>query len=169
MRPQREVGREGFIWVLESLSALFRVPFDASLLTQAFPPPYSSTSIHEGARSIGFKTGAARVASADWAKIPTPAIGFLLPQPSESPAGTTSSDGESESVSAATELTPALIIGISGDDVVYFVPGDQSPKRLKIQVGSGTVWISPTKTHRRILQRANRVGCLILRKSSKYD
>ncbi len=80
MSPLEEVGRQEVLWLLGSLSAFYRLPFDASLVAQEFPPPYTLATFHEAARSLGLKTGAAPLPE-DWRKLPLPAIGFLRPQP----------------------------------------------------------------------------------------
>jgi len=46
--------RDQLLWMLGSLCQLFRVPFDARLILQHFPPPYSLASLHEAAEALGF-------------------------------------------------------------------------------------------------------------------
>jgi len=43
------------LWSLGSLCQLFRVPFDARLILQRFPPPYSVASVCEAAQALGFR------------------------------------------------------------------------------------------------------------------
>ena len=59
MSPLEEVGRQEVLWLLGSLSAFYRLPFDASLVAQEYPPPYTLATFHEAARSLGLKTGPA--------------------------------------------------------------------------------------------------------------
>ena len=80
MSPLEEVGRQEVLWLLGSLSAFYRLPFDASLVAQEYPPPYTLATFHEAARSLGLKTGPTPLPD-DWRKLPLPAIGFLRPQP----------------------------------------------------------------------------------------
>ncbi len=80
MSPQEEVGRPEVLWLLGSLSAFYRLPFDASLVAQEYPPPYTLATFHEAARTLGLKTGTAPLPD-DWRKLPLPAIGFLRAQP----------------------------------------------------------------------------------------
>ncbi|MBK8525126.1 MAG: hypothetical protein IPL58_14490 [Betaproteobacteria bacterium] len=79
MSPQEEVGHREVIWLLGSLSGLYRLPFDAALVSQEFPPPYSIATFHEAARSLGLKTGSVNIEGLDWQKLPLPAIAFLRP------------------------------------------------------------------------------------------
>jgi subfamily B ATP-binding cassette protein HlyB/CyaB len=58
---KKALGRDEALWLLGSLSQLHRLPFDARLVAQQFPPPYTQATFHEAARSLGFKTGAHRL------------------------------------------------------------------------------------------------------------
>ncbi|UCH48979.1 MAG: hypothetical protein JSU95_04050, partial [Betaproteobacteria bacterium] len=44
------------IWALATISGLHRKPFDAQLLLQQFPPPYSVASLISAAHALGFDT-----------------------------------------------------------------------------------------------------------------
>ena len=71
------LAKDDLLWLLGSLSQLYRQPFDAALIAQSYPPPASLVTFHEAARTLGFKTGACPVAGIDWASLPLPAIAFL--------------------------------------------------------------------------------------------
>ena len=86
------------MWLLGSLCALHRQPFDATLVAQEFPPPYTPATLHEAARSLGFKTGDAELAAVDWRALPLPAVAFLRPVPVEPASG----DASAEAAGAAT-------------------------------------------------------------------
>jgi subfamily B ATP-binding cassette protein HlyB/CyaB len=45
-----------FVWVLGSIAGLHHKPFDAQLLLQQFPPPYSVASLISAAQALGFET-----------------------------------------------------------------------------------------------------------------
>ena len=79
MSPLEEVGHPEVIWLLGSLSGLYRLPFDAALVSQEFPPPYNIATFHEAARSLGLKTGSVSIEDFGWQKLPLPAIAFLRP------------------------------------------------------------------------------------------
>jgi subfamily B ATP-binding cassette protein HlyB/CyaB len=55
MSPLREVGQHEVLWLLGSLSGFYRLPFDATLIAQQYPPPYTIATLHEAARSLGLK------------------------------------------------------------------------------------------------------------------
>jgi hypothetical protein len=53
MSPLEEVGHQEVIWLLGSLSGLYRLPFDAALVSQEFPPPYSIATFSRGGTFAG--------------------------------------------------------------------------------------------------------------------
>ena len=79
MHLQGEARREEVLWLLGSLCGLFRIPFDATLIEQDYPPPYSRLTLHEAARALGIKTGECSVIGIDWQTIPFPVIAFQRP------------------------------------------------------------------------------------------
>jgi subfamily B ATP-binding cassette protein HlyB/CyaB len=101
-----EVRREEVLWALGSLCGLYRVPFDAALVAQQFPPPYSVATFHEAARSLGLKTGSCALAGLDWQGLPLPAIAFLRPEEGAMPSA-------------------ILILKTDGNVLSYFRAGSQ--------------------------------------------
>jgi len=107
----QEFDRQVLPWLLGSLCTLFRQPFDAALLEQAFPPPHSTETLHAAARSLGFRTGTA-AHPADWRHLPLPAIAFLK-------------DDDAE--------IPLLILKTDGSKLLYFRCGSQTPETLAVE------------------------------------
>ena len=142
MQLQGEVRREDVLWLLGSLCGLFRIPFDASLIAQDFPPPYSLATLHEAARALGIKTGHCQVIKLDWQKLPLPAIAFQYQSPPSaiepSLSGLALPSPESLALaSSANEtsppvLTALLIVKASADQLLYFRPGSQTPETMPI-------------------------------------
>jgi subfamily B ATP-binding cassette protein HlyB/CyaB len=150
MTLQGELRREDLLWLLGSLSGLFRIPFDAALIAQNHPPPITLVTFHEAARDIGLKTGAATITGLDWSKLPLPAIAFLAPVADAAEAGDDSAIDPLPSnvsafpstptanvapVSAASPtppLTPILLIKASPDQLLYFRPGSQTPETMAV-------------------------------------
>ncbi len=112
---QGELSHQDLLWLLGSLSTLYRQPFDARLVEQAFPPPHSNATLHAAARAIGFKTGGSPHPE-DWRRLPLPAIAFLKPP-----------EGENAS---ATACIPVLILKTDGSKLLYFRAGSQTPEML---------------------------------------
>ena len=63
MAAERLAGGD-LLWLLGSLCRIGRRPFDAALVSQEFPPPITTVTLHEAARALGFRTGARRVDAA---------------------------------------------------------------------------------------------------------
>ena len=132
MSFQGEVAHENLLWLLGSLSELYRQPFDAALIAQQFPPPGTLATLHEAARALGFKTGSIDLASLDaakpissggWQKLPLPAIAFLRPAAS-TPAP------PSPSPDSPVTATPILILKSDGRQLLYFRAGSPAPETL---------------------------------------
>jgi len=144
MPLQGELPHEDVLWLLGSLCGLFRIPFDAALISQNFPPPYCLVTLHEAARALGIKTGQSSAARIDWQKLPLPAIAFQsieLPVTCETSASIGDAlivSSEAPAISTAQPLTSApglralLIVKASADQVLFFRPGSQSPETLSI-------------------------------------
>ncbi len=114
----RALAEQEMLWLLGSLSSLYRIPFDPKLIEQEFPPPYSLASLHEAARALGLKTGMS-TQPADWQKLPLPAIAFLHAVP----------ENEAEPDPAAL---PILILKTDGSKLLYFRAGSQVPETLPV-------------------------------------
>jgi len=126
MQLQGELNRDDVLWLLGSLCGLFRIPFDASLIAQSYPPPYTLVTLHEAARALGIKTGEAAVARLDWPKLPYPLITFLTPD--QLPVVL---DAEGNPPARST-LSPILLVKASTEQLLYFRPGSQTPETMPI-------------------------------------
>ncbi|WP_300450842.1 peptidase domain-containing ABC transporter [Accumulibacter sp.] len=128
-----EIGCQEVLWLLGSLSALHRLPFDAALIAQEFPPPYTLATLHTAARALGFRTGDLALAGVDWQKLPLPAIAFLrrapaAPQPANlAPPSLVPAPSTDESSSREAGCTPILVLRVDGERLLYCRPGEQTP------------------------------------------
>jgi subfamily B ATP-binding cassette protein HlyB/CyaB len=71
-----EISAGHFVWLLGALCRLHRMPFDATLLLQQFPPPYERHSLIEAARALGFKAGEIALSAPKLPEAPLPLIAF---------------------------------------------------------------------------------------------
>jgi subfamily B ATP-binding cassette protein HlyB/CyaB len=110
------------LWLLGSLSNLYRLPFDPKLIEQEYPPPHKLATLHEAARALGFKTGHSSH-PADWQKLPLPAIAFLRATPE------TAANSDS---AADVKNLPILILKTDGHKLLYFRAGSQAPETLTV-------------------------------------
>ena len=111
------------IWILGSLSNLYRIPFDPELIAQEFPPPLSLTTFHEAARALGFKTGTCAIPD-EWQQLPLPAIAFLRPVP------VVETSPDQLHAQETPSPIPVLIVKTDGQKILYFRVGTQSPEIL---------------------------------------
>ena len=129
----REIGREELLWLLGSLSQLHRLPFDATLIAQQFPPPCTLATFHEAARSLGFKTGTCQLAGLDWQRLPLPAIAFLHQEPAapaEHPAGST---GDPSGQIDNPPSVPLLILKADAQKLLCVRAGSPTPEILPVE------------------------------------
>lgn len=76
---------ETFLWGLQGMCHLQRIPFAANLVLQQVAPPYSLESLQHAAQSLGLKAGIRQAGIAELRGLPLPCIAVLKPSPS--PAG----------------------------------------------------------------------------------
>ncbi len=129
MQSQDGVKRDDLLWLLASLCALYRIPFDPALLAQDYPPPYRVDTLHEAARSLGIKTGDCPITRIDWQSFPYPIIAFEAAIAELTDANVA---GEDEAGAAEPPLGVLLIVKATADELVYFRPGEQSPETMPI-------------------------------------
>jgi subfamily B ATP-binding cassette protein HlyB/CyaB len=115
------VGQHEVLWLLGSLSGFYRLPFDATLIAQQYPPPYTIATLHEAARSLGLKTGEVSIIGLSWQKLPLPAIAFLRPVPAAE-----------ASVEQTPPSLPVLILKSDGQKLLYFRAGSSTPEYIDI-------------------------------------
>lgn len=91
-----------FVWAIGSLCQINRIPFDASLLRNSFPPPHCVRQVLEALQSLNFKAAQGRLNALAY-----PCIAFLK-----------SEDG----------AKPANLVRSDGDRVLYFEAGSQEAR-----------------------------------------
>ena len=127
--PDGKLETQAVLWLLDSLCNLHRIPFDARLVAQDYPPPYDLATLIDAARSLGFQAALSNREGLDWAVAPLPAVAFLNAAPvvPEAP-GVVPAEESVESPQPV--LQPVLIVKASDDALFYFRPGGQAPETL---------------------------------------
>ncbi|MDO8464388.1 MAG: peptidase domain-containing ABC transporter [Gallionella sp.] len=72
--------RQDMLWLIGSLSRVFRLPFDPQLVSQQFPPPYSRTALLNALQALNFKVGEMELDEegiATLERIPFPVVAFV--------------------------------------------------------------------------------------------
>ena len=117
--PDGKLETQAVLWLLGSLCNLHRIPFDARLVAQDYPPPYDLATLIDAARSLGFQAALSNREGLDWAVAPLPAVAFLNAAPvvPEAP-GVVPAEESVESPQPV--LQPVLIVKASDDALFYF-------------------------------------------------
>jgi subfamily B ATP-binding cassette protein HlyB/CyaB len=145
---------QDMLWLIGSLSRVFRIPFDAQLVRQQFPPPYSRTSLLNALQALKFKVGETMLDAqgiANLANCPFPMVAFL--RGVDAPASIATDIPKSESVDASpsseathpdtpTDATdfndsaplakPVLIIKADAQRVLYFCAGSEAAETVPL-------------------------------------
>jgi subfamily B ATP-binding cassette protein HlyB/CyaB len=82
-KPHKLTTRQ-FIWLIESLCRVHRLPFDAVRLVQQFPPPHLRPALVEAARAHGLRAELRTPGGEELGALPLPAIAFLRPDLTQS-------------------------------------------------------------------------------------
>ncbi|MDP2694888.1 MAG: peptidase domain-containing ABC transporter [Gallionella sp.] len=79
---------QDMLWLIGSLSRVFRIPFDPQLIRQQFPPPYSRTALLNALQALDFKVGEMELDEegiATLERIPFPVVAFVREDEPEAP------------------------------------------------------------------------------------
>ncbi len=68
-----------FVWGLQGMCHLQRIPFAPNLVLQQVAPPYGMHSLQQAAESLGLKAGIKHASAAELANLPLPCLAVLKP------------------------------------------------------------------------------------------
>lgn len=132
---------QDLLWLIGSLSRVFRIPFDHQLIKQQFPPPYSRTSLIGALRALEFNVGEMELdeeSIATLERIPFPVVAFMRESESPSPAegrragepqatasppdvkNSSLQSKEGTDLPPPVPVTPALLIKADTERVLFF-------------------------------------------------
>ena len=120
VQAEKPVGRdavltEAFVWALESLCRLHRVPFDAELVLKQFPPPYDLPTLLRAAHACGLKAGLAGTQGDALEHLPMPCLGFVR---------------TAESANDPSPSTPVLLVRADRERLLYLLAGEEAPRTM---------------------------------------
>ncbi|MFA6971701.1 MAG: peptidase domain-containing ABC transporter [Gallionella sp.] len=144
---------QDMLWLIGSLSRIFHLPFDAHLVRQQFPPPYSRTVLLNALLALDFKVGEMELDDEGIAmlqSVPFPVIAFVREDGAEEPDGgepdqfpldssteNTSPLGETASASNTgapdalpMPATPVLLIKADAERVLFFRAGARQQETI---------------------------------------
>ncbi len=123
-----------FMWVVSALAQLFRIPLDAQMVAQAFPPPCDTLRLQAALADLGMQCALRHAEAQRLCKLPMPLVAFRR-EVSIQP-GTPMSAGEGEateaSADAAPGLIPLLVLQADAERLLVISPGDKEPRTLTL-------------------------------------
>ena len=124
-----------FVWGLQGMCHLQRIPFAPNLALQQVAPPYGLNSLQQAAEALGLKAGVKQALVADLANLPMPCLAVLKPAaaPHPDPAANDSiappamrGKGASEGI-AAPPYRLVLVLKANDARVLLFDEKSQNP------------------------------------------
>ncbi len=152
------IRRDEFVWALGSFCALNRIPFAPELVLKEFPPPYTTDSVVQAVRTLGFKIREMACDAPSLVKLKFPCLALLreVPAPTENSTEddvepTTSEQTEAaEEKTAAPECRLAIVFEASAERIVYFEGNSNTPKSATpaefAALYAGTAWLIAAQT-----------------------
>ncbi|HZW26389.1 MAG TPA: peptidase domain-containing ABC transporter [Gallionella sp.] len=133
--------RQDLLWLIGSLSRVFRLPFDPQLVRQQFPPPYSRTALLNALQSLDFKVGEMELDEegiATLERIPFPVVAFAREdEPVEQESHNQESTETVEPQPSAEEAPPkpakpVLLVKADEERVLFFRAGAEQPETIPL-------------------------------------
>ena len=148
---------QDMLWLVDSLSRVFRLPFDPQLISQQFPPPYSRTALLNALQALDFKVGEMELDEegiATLERIPFPVVAFVREAEADEPEPNAAhptaagieqgfarshplplageSWGEGDADASSKPATPVLLIKANAERVLFFRSGAEQPETLPL-------------------------------------
>jgi subfamily B ATP-binding cassette protein HlyB/CyaB len=117
-----------FLWTIESLARLHRVPVDATLLAQQFPPPHAHETIVRAGASLGLRFRAVSVDASSVERLAFPCLARLR---------------------AEGKLALAIVVAVEAGRLLYFSAGSDAPRTV-----AAAEWASVFESAAHIVTRA---------------
>ncbi|MHB8252291.1 MAG: peptidase domain-containing ABC transporter [Acidiferrobacter sp.] len=102
---------DDMVWVLGSVCALHRLPFDAGLLIRQFPPPYTTVTLIQAARALGLRIATHEIPASALGTVHFPCIVLWTP-------------GESGEDAISAQAPDPLAAKVAGPTPAAPRPGD---------------------------------------------
>lgn len=142
-----------FLWGLQGMCHLQRLPFAAQLVLQQVPPPYDVASLQSAAHALGLKAGVREARAAELSGLPLPCLAVLKPPggglahaageaASRAPAGARAARAPGLDAGTAPAAEPdaedspthglALVLRADGARVLLFEEGGRNPVEMTL-------------------------------------
>lgn len=120
------------IWLLGSICSFHRLPFDPVIVQRQFPPPCSTTTIHEALTLLGFKVGTLDLLpGTDFSSLPLPAVAFLQDAENSTEQSQNTEAADRQDTESYAHK-PVLIMKSDRDRLLLFRAGSRTPETIPI-------------------------------------
>jgi subfamily B ATP-binding cassette protein HlyB/CyaB len=116
-----------FVWGLQGMCHLQRVPFAPNLVLQQVAPPYSLNSLQQAAEALGLKAGIKQASVADLANLPLPCLAVLKPASAPHPDSAANDPGDAARSEAPRPYRLALVLKANDVRVLLFDEKSKNP------------------------------------------
>ena len=118
-----------FVWGLQGMCTLQRIPFAPNLVLQQVPPPYNLSSLQQAAEALGLKTGIRQASAQELAGLPLPCLAVLKPRPAEPQADSFSAPG----ADPVQLYRLVLVLKADGNQVLLFDEKSKNPVNSELR------------------------------------
>ena len=116
---------ESYIWGLQGICQLHRIPFAPNLVLQQFPPPYNLSSLQQAANALGLNSGVREARATELPQLPTPFVAVLAPASSSPNAASSGAQQSPDEDPVPHRL--AIVVKCDSDKISYFESSDKTP------------------------------------------
>jgi len=117
------------VWMLGSLCRIQRIPFDAALVAQQYPPPHSAATFIEAAAAFGLRAGRCDTSGRSLAELSVPFVAQLR-DAARATVLAPAAAGEPAPQPAVARL--GLIVKADGERVLYFSAGSSAAETVPL-------------------------------------
>lgn len=118
-----------FVWGLQGICTLQRIPFAPNLVLQQVPPPYNLNSLLQAAEALGLKAGVRHASVRELTGLPLPCLAVLKPAPAEPQDPSSAAPGDAGGATPDPVQLYRLALVLKADDkqVVLFDEKSKNP------------------------------------------
>jgi subfamily B ATP-binding cassette protein HlyB/CyaB len=122
LASERMLAAETYMWGLQGVCQLHRIPFSVDLVAQQFPPPHDLFSLQRAAAALGLKCGLRAAVAADLPNVPVPFLAVLDPRGNSSSGSPDGVEG-----GGARPVRLAIVTKCNQDGITYYEEGGRHP------------------------------------------
>ena len=109
-----------YLWGLQRMCRLHRIPFAPKIILQQVSPPYSLHSFQHAAQAVGLNSVLRHIAAGDVADLPTPCLAVLTPASASNTADATAHAAQAHRI--------ALLLKSDSERIIYLVETEEKTR-----------------------------------------